>query len=461
MAPQQSFGQGQLGEGGEVSSDLRDLIDDLRFRAYHRELLKPREFNTFDVLQYADYEIRHSNVLAWLLRPGDTHGIGPRFLKWFVDHVHGRLPAGDRVRVVETSFEQANIDVWRERDYVDITIRFKREKCLIAVENKLDPASSGHLRQIKRYVEELREKHKDHDVRGVLLSASPDGSVKFPDIAHVGWGAVVEEIGSYLEAGEFPSSSVEAFIRQYVEMVDRWLRPTGGKELKGLLEDHRSVLKEMRRILEKDGDDGVRGVVPQDRAEYSDSFTRLVRESRHDPKTLRGAVRDYLRGRGTAPSHSHNPSRTVYWLGWIDATLGDAVERMGGHRGSLSWSVAFSHHNVESTFYLYGESTEERAFVDRLKSCLEKTPINRQRTDGYSVWNDGYGWEGAYREELLSHDELLEMSAPEVTDEVIRRLAAFMDSDDSEYRRIDDYFQCLALGFEAGTRHSASQADHP
>ncbi len=42
---------------------LRRLIDDLRFQEYHRESLQ-REFNTFDVLRYADYEIRHSNVLA-------------------------------------------------------------------------------------------------------------------------------------------------------------------------------------------------------------------------------------------------------------------------------------------------------------------------------------------------------------------------------------------------------------
>ena len=52
-----------------MEGDLRKLIDDPRFWKYHRELLKPREFNTFDVLRYADFEIRHSNVLAWLLRP--------------------------------------------------------------------------------------------------------------------------------------------------------------------------------------------------------------------------------------------------------------------------------------------------------------------------------------------------------------------------------------------------------
>lgn len=440
--------------------DLLDLIDDSRFQAYCRELVKRREFNTFDVLQYADYEIRHSNVLAWLLRPGDTHGIGARFLRWFVDHVNGRLPAEDSVRVLETSFEQANVDVWRERDYVDITIRFKREKCLIAVENKLESASSDHLGQVMSYDRKLRGKHEGHTVGSVLLSASPDGSVKDPRIAHVGWDSVVEEIGSYVAAGEFASPSVEAFIRQYVDMVERWLRPAGGEGFKALLEDHRSVLKEMRRVLDKDGDDGVRRMA-EDRTEYRDSLVRLVKESRHDPMELRRATGGHLNGRGLKPTYSHNSRAGVYWLGWTDSTMDDAVQRMGGHRGALSWAVAFSHRNVKLTFHLYGESTEERSFVDRLKSCLEKTPINRQKKEGYSVWNDGYGWYRAYRKEILTRKELVEMSAPKVRDEVIQRLADFMDSDDSEYKRIDDYFQCLAFGFEADTRPSASQAGRP
>ena len=79
-------------EGGPLDGDLRTLIDDPRFREYHRAHLQ-REFNTFDVLRYADYEIRHSNVLAWLLRPADTHGIGERFLEWFVNHVNERRAA--------------------------------------------------------------------------------------------------------------------------------------------------------------------------------------------------------------------------------------------------------------------------------------------------------------------------------------------------------------------------------
>ena len=428
-----------------MEGDLRNLIDDPRFRAYRRELLTPREFNTFDVLRYANYEIRHSNVLAWLLRPDDTHGIGTRFLKWFVNHVNRRLAAGEMERLPQTSFKAANVAVWRERDHVDVTVRFKREKCLIAVENKTESASSVHRHQVMGYERKLRGKHKDHTVRSVLLTTSPDGSVNFPGIAHVGWGSVHEAIRAVLVDGEFQSPSVQAFIQQYLDMVERWYRPAAGEGFTALLDDHRSILKEMRRVLEKDGDDGVRGMVSEDETDCGAALIRLVRQSRHDPKKLRAKVANYLKGRGLTPGYANNASRTVYWLVWTDTTLADAAQGMGGHRGSLSWDMGFTHYGVEMDFNFRSKSSKERSFVDRLKSFMEKTPINRQKSDGYSVVDEGYGWERVYREEILSHEELVEMSAPEVEDEVIRRLKDFMDSDDSEYRRIDDYFQCLAF----------------
>lgn len=66
-----------------MHQDLRKLIDDPRFLRYHAEVAQPRRFNPFDVLRYADYEIRHSNVLAWLLQPNETHGIGDAFIRAF------------------------------------------------------------------------------------------------------------------------------------------------------------------------------------------------------------------------------------------------------------------------------------------------------------------------------------------------------------------------------------------
>ncbi len=370
-----------------MKEDLRSLIDDPRFLSYHRELVEAREFNTFDVLRYSGYEIRHSNVLAWLLRPADTHGIGSQFLKWFVNHVNGRL-APDLERLPKTSFEAGNVEVWRERDYVDVTILFKKEKCLIAVENKPEPAHPHHLDQIMGYEETLLGKHKDHTVRSVLLTTSPDGSVNFPGIAHVGWDSVREAIGSVLADGGFPSPDVQAFIRQYLDMVERWFRP-GSESFKALLDDHRAILKEMRRVLEKDGDGGVHALVSADRTEYRDALAKLVRESRHEPKQLRALVANYLRGREVAPSHSHNPSRTVYWLGWTDPTLAGATEKMGGHRGALSWYMAFTNQKVEMDFAFYSENGEERSLpIPAMPTTCSSKPIADSRPSR-SPWRSG------------------------------------------------------------------------
>lgn len=46
-------------------------------------------FNIFRVLRAAKHEIRHSNMLAWLLTPDESHGLGDRFFRrWLMRVVH-------------------------------------------------------------------------------------------------------------------------------------------------------------------------------------------------------------------------------------------------------------------------------------------------------------------------------------------------------------------------------------
>ena len=435
--------------GRRVEADLLRLIDDDRFRAYHREFPRPKRFNTFDVLRYSDYEIRHSNVLAWLLRPGDTHGICARFLEWFADHVNARLVSANAGSLPTIDFAAPNVDVWRERDYVDITVFFKREKCVIAIENKMGPASPEHRRQVRGYERKLRDKYKNHTVKSVLLTTSSGGSQNFPDIALVSWKSVREFVGSMLDDGAFNSShNVRAFVRQYLDLVERWLHPTAGAGFRALLNDHRSILTELRRILHREGDDIVGGMVPDDRKDYRAALFRLVKESRQDPKELRRVVWDHLKGRRCTTGRSQNPPQTHYWLWWTDTTLAEAVQRLGGEPDSLWWEMTFTHQGVWIGFQLSqhsGEEQEERSLMDRLKHFMQDTPINRQKPEGYAMTGMRHGGDRVYHKQLLSEDDLAEMSASEVKDEVIRRLKRFMGSDESEYRRVDDYFQCLVF----------------
>ncbi len=431
-----------------MKDDLRKLIDDRLFRNYHREFLKPKEFNTFDVLRYADYEIRHSNVLAWLLRPADTHGLGRRFLEWFVDHVKERLSAAGGGPLPATELTAANVVVRRELHYVDVTIFFKKEKYVIAIENKPGPALPAHFDQIRRYVKELRDEYEDHTVGGVLLTTSPDGSAESPGIAHVSWMSVHEAIGSFHENGDFHADGVEAFVSQYLNLVDRWFGPAGSEGFKTLLGAHRSILTKLRETLGKEGNDGVLDVVPEGLAGYREALLQLVKESRQNPKQLRRAVADYLKGRGCKTWPSHNPTGTHYWLAWNDQNLKETSRELAGSDEFLNWGMTFTYHDVRVTFHLYQgpqDGRGERSTLDRLNEFMQATPINREEPGKYPLKGDASGWYRVYVQELLSDDELVDLPPPESQSEVLRRLKDFMGSDESEYRRINDYFKCLAF----------------
>ncbi|MEI3416245.1 MAG: PD-(D/E)XK nuclease family protein [Christensenellaceae bacterium] len=43
-----------------------------------------KRFNLFDILKITRTEIRHSNMLAWLLNPNENHGLGDRVLRGLI-----------------------------------------------------------------------------------------------------------------------------------------------------------------------------------------------------------------------------------------------------------------------------------------------------------------------------------------------------------------------------------------
>ena len=48
-------------------------------------------FSPFKVLKLESHEIRHSNVLAWLFNPNESHNLGSKFLEQFLYAVASNL----------------------------------------------------------------------------------------------------------------------------------------------------------------------------------------------------------------------------------------------------------------------------------------------------------------------------------------------------------------------------------
>ena len=211
--------------------DLQKLLEDPRFLKYHAAIVKPRTFNPFDVLRYSDYEIRHSNVLAWLLQPDETHGLGGAFIRDFTTALN-EAARGQSISAVPvpSSFEADNIRVERELDYVDITLFFENERAVVAIENKTGETAPEHAEQVRGYEETLRERYrgKYNVIQSVLLTSSREPGASGGDFVHMSWTRVHDIVNSIRERERFLSEEgerVRAFLGQYLEIVGKLTGP--------------------------------------------------------------------------------------------------------------------------------------------------------------------------------------------------------------------------------------------
>lgn len=97
-----------------------------RFLADNPELeelsAKMATFNIFRALKIEKMEIRHSNVLAWLLNPNESHGFGDTVLRrLFSNMLLGRTLEGVSSADVEL-MRFDNIEVRREWKHIDVLI---------------------------------------------------------------------------------------------------------------------------------------------------------------------------------------------------------------------------------------------------------------------------------------------------------------------------------------------------
>ncbi len=117
-------------------------------------------FNIFEVLRCAGHEIRHSNILAWLLDPRESHGLGHHFLQRFfaglsdgsgrkADHPFCEEINGDKLQSVTVRREWNNIDILLELRTTDCSM------WVVCIENKFT-ATQG-LGQLKRYRETVEK----------------------------------------------------------------------------------------------------------------------------------------------------------------------------------------------------------------------------------------------------------------------------------------------------------------
>ena len=101
----------------ESLSCLKDFLLDIECLDPLSEWTSP--FNLFDILKISRVEIRHSNMLSWLLNPNENHGFGDRIIRGFVQYVVAAFP--NKVNVFETLLMDCySFMIMREWHSIDI-----------------------------------------------------------------------------------------------------------------------------------------------------------------------------------------------------------------------------------------------------------------------------------------------------------------------------------------------------
>lgn len=217
--------------------------EDLKVLEEKYELNK---FNIFDCLKLTRAEIRHSNFLAWLLDPNETHGFNDYFLKKFLKLVISNKKS--ELQIIKSNNPHKFIDIddenhqfienyrfpsifdvdgWdlskvqikREKEYIDILAIDETNKFVFIIENKID--TSQHDNQLTRYRQYIDEQYQD-DYKKLFIYLKPTKEEVEEPYIYVGYDTIRDAINELLnEKLDKINGEIITIITHYKKTIER------------------------------------------------------------------------------------------------------------------------------------------------------------------------------------------------------------------------------------------------
>lgn len=180
-------------------------------------------FNPFNVLKIEKYEIRHSNVLAWLLNPSENHGLKDYFLKKIISQMvlKNEEVFGVKINLTEIHFADfSDSIVKREEGNIDILLLSDSNKLILLIENKINSKESEH--QIANYLKYTDKNYPDFRIIPLLLTKfgdEPKDKVKIGVFTHE---EIYKQIIELLRhKGDILKTEVVSFLKFYLKTLQK------------------------------------------------------------------------------------------------------------------------------------------------------------------------------------------------------------------------------------------------
>lgn len=179
-------------------------------------------FNPIRIMKMERREIRHSAILAWLLDPAESHGLGDRFLKAFLAEAYrgnNGIDGPSALEIIQSDLRDAEVRL--EWQNIDIFIFSPRNAWAFIIENKFD--SSQHSNQLQRYLDKVRAIYRERTglrICGVLLTLREEAA-QVPSFVEIRYETICGFLPRFLEQeAHVLRPEIAVFIRQYIEIIE-------------------------------------------------------------------------------------------------------------------------------------------------------------------------------------------------------------------------------------------------
>lgn len=210
------------GEGMEENFS-KDLSDE---EALHRFLMDAEcldalmpwteSFNIFDVLKTSDSAAYHNRMLAWLLDPKESHGMGDLFLRSMIQELVQDDCFGiyDHLRLLESdTYHFAVYEDWQNMDLLAVS---DEEATVIAIVNMI--GNKPQEKPLNKFQMTVRNEFREYEK--IFVCMIPDREMA-GDIEH--WDTFTYETFMKLLIDIEPrmKSGIRQMIRDYIEIIGR------------------------------------------------------------------------------------------------------------------------------------------------------------------------------------------------------------------------------------------------
>ncbi len=195
-----------------------------------------KEVDVFRTLRLDGSESFHSDFLAWLLRPGDNHGLDDYFLREFLVEIGAARAVRASARMGTTVRREHYLELDGGNGRLDICIRNEQAKFLCAVENKVW-ASEGE-NQLAFYRKALKALYPDYTLRLVFLTPRgdrPEDETEWDHWTTLDYSRISQILDRTIdEKGTVLHQDVAATLRQYRITLRRNIVPDVSDDIHAL-----------------------------------------------------------------------------------------------------------------------------------------------------------------------------------------------------------------------------------